>query len=143
MHVDAVLVLRRLVGEIVCEAEHAGELVPGLRIEIGVAAAGVDRPVTDADVRQARRIVGPDRDVAGDIGHVIVNAVVPAQRCDRQEISKAGHRVADAVEREDWNVPSGVANAPETVPAKDVSTRPYVPMAPTVSCPPNTGVAKV
>jgi hypothetical protein len=52
VHVDAVLVLGRLIGEIVGEAEHAGEFVPGLRIEIGVAAAGVDRPMPDADVRQ-------------------------------------------------------------------------------------------
>ena len=65
MHVDAVLILGRLVGEIVGEAEHAGELVSGLRIEIGIAAAGVDRAVPDADVRQARRIIGPDGYVAG------------------------------------------------------------------------------
>src|SRR5262249_20518309 len=51
VHVDAVLILRRLVGEIVGEAEHAGEFVPGLRVEIGVAAAGIDRPMPDADVR--------------------------------------------------------------------------------------------
>src|SRR5262245_15636802 len=50
MHVDAVLILRRLIGEIVGEAEHAGEFVPGLRIEIGVAAAGVDSAVPDADI---------------------------------------------------------------------------------------------
>jgi hypothetical protein len=40
MHVDAVLILRRLIGEIVGEAEHAREFVAGLRIEIGVARAG-------------------------------------------------------------------------------------------------------
>ena len=51
MHVDAVLILGRLIGEIVGEAEHAGEFVPGLGIEVGVAAAGVDRAVPDADIR--------------------------------------------------------------------------------------------
>src|SRR5262249_12864043 len=97
MHVDAVLILRRLVGEIVGEAEHAREFVPGLRIEIGVAAAGVDRPVPDADVRQARRVVGPDRDVSGDVSHVVMNARVPAQRRDRQDIAEASDRVADCI----------------------------------------------
>jgi hypothetical protein len=45
--------------------------------------------------------------------------------------------------RENGNVPSGVASAAETVPAKEVLSRPYSPTAPTVSCPPKTGVAKV
>ena len=35
VHVDAILILRRLIGEIVGETEHAREFVPGLRIEIG------------------------------------------------------------------------------------------------------------
>ena len=51
VHIDAILILRRLVGEVVGEAEHARELVPGLRIEIGITAAGVDRAMADADVR--------------------------------------------------------------------------------------------
>ena len=51
MHVDAVLILGRLVGEIVGEAEHARELMPGLRVELGVAAAGIDRAMPDADIR--------------------------------------------------------------------------------------------
>src|SRR6266508_711236 len=80
MHVDAVLVLGRLIGEIVGEAEHAGEFMPGLRIEIGVAAAAIDCPMSDADIREARRIVGSDRDVPGDVGHIVVNARTPAQR---------------------------------------------------------------
>src|SRR2546421_9282843 len=98
MHVDAVLILRRLIAEIVGKAKHAGELVPGLRIEIGVAAASVDRAMPDADVRQARRVIRPDRYVAGDIGHVVVNAVVPAQRRERPYIAETADRVADAVE---------------------------------------------
>jgi hypothetical protein len=57
MHVDTILILRRLVGEIVSEAEHAREFVPGLRIEIGVARAGIDRAMPDADVRHARRVI--------------------------------------------------------------------------------------
>src|SRR5262245_3618193 len=103
MHVDAVLILRRLVGEIVSEAEHAREFVPGLRIEIGVAAAGIDRAMPDADIREAGGVVGPDRYVAGYVGHVVVNARVPAQRRYRQDISEAVHRVhavAEAIEVE-------------------------------------------
>src|SRR5262249_44871298 len=41
VHVDAILVLSRGVYEIVCESEHRRSFVPGLRVEIGVAAAGV------------------------------------------------------------------------------------------------------
>src|SRR5262249_26154517 len=88
--------------EIVGEPEHAGEFMPGLRIEIGVAAASVDRAVTDADVGETRRVIGPHRYVAGDIGHVIVNAVVPAQRRYRQDICETGHRGADGVEAREW-----------------------------------------
>src|SRR6267142_5879850 len=51
VHVDAVLILRCSVLEIVGEAEHARKLMACLRIEIGVAAAGGDRAVSDAQVR--------------------------------------------------------------------------------------------
>ena len=79
MHVDAVLILRLSIFEIVGEAEHAREFVAGLRIKIGVTAAGVDRAVSDADIRQTRGLVSANRDVAGDIGRVVVDAGVPAQ----------------------------------------------------------------
>ena len=90
MHVDAVLVLRRLVEEVVGEAEHGGEFVPGLRIEVGVAAAGIDCAVADTQVRQPSGIVGSHRDIAGDVGHEVVNACVPAQRELRDGVAKAG-----------------------------------------------------
>src|SRR4029077_15989847 len=139
MHVDAVLILRRLVGEIVGEAEHAREFVAGLGIEIGIARAGIDRAVSDADVRHARRVIGADGYVAGDVGHVVVNAVIPAQRRDRPDITETGDRGDDGVaqrsptrvteslmvwKRETGNVPGGAASEPVTLPAKDVSTRP-------------------
>src|SRR5262249_9814401 len=73
MHVDAVLILGRLIGEIVGEAEHAREFVPGLRVEIGVATAGVDSAVPDADVRQSCRVVSPDRHIPHHVGHDVVN----------------------------------------------------------------------
>ncbi len=69
----------------------------GLRIEIGVAAAGVDRAVSDAQIRQAVGIVSADRYIAGDVGHVVVDARVPAQGELRHQIPKAPCRVADGV----------------------------------------------
>ena len=69
----------------------------GLRIEIGVAAAGVDRAVSDAYIRQARGLVSANRDVARDIGHVVVDAGVPAQLEHRRQIPKAPCRVAEGV----------------------------------------------
>src|SRR5215510_3569188 len=50
MHVDAVLVLRRLILQIVGKAQYGGEFMSRLRIEIGIAAAAVDRAVPDADI---------------------------------------------------------------------------------------------
>src|SRR5262249_23605245 len=80
MHVDAALILVRLIFEIVGKAENAREFVPGLRIEIGVAAAGIDRAVPEADIREAGRGVGPDPDIPPDISHVVLSAPLPAQR---------------------------------------------------------------
>jgi hypothetical protein len=51
----------------------------GLRIEIGVAAAAVDGAVSDANIRQAVGLISANRNVAGDVGHVVVDAGVPAQ----------------------------------------------------------------
>src|SRR5882724_6896380 len=79
VHIDAALILRISILEIVGESEHAGEFVAGLRIEIGVAAAGVDRAVSDAYIRQAIGLVSANRDVAGGVDHVVVDAGVPAQ----------------------------------------------------------------
>ena len=68
----------------------------GLRIEIGVAGAAVDRAVTDAKIGQPVRIVGADRNVAGDVGHHIVDAEIPAQRRLRNKIAEACHRIGPA-----------------------------------------------
>src|SRR5436309_12417337 len=97
MQIDAILVLSGSVLEIVGEAEHAGEFVAGLRIEIGVGAAGVDRAVSDSNIRQARGLVSANLDVAGDIGHEVVDAGVPAQCELRYQIPKSPCRVADGV----------------------------------------------
>ena len=97
----------------------------GLRIEIGVAAAGVDRAVSDANIRQARGLVSANRDVAGDIGHVVVDAGVPAQLEYRYQIPKAPCRVADGVgPREGSCCRTGVVATPDKVPARLVPTTP-------------------
>jgi hypothetical protein len=105
MHVDAVLILGRLIGRIVGEAEHAGEFVAGLLIEIRVAEPGIDRAVPDADIRQPGRVVGSDRYIPRDIDHVVVDARVPAQRELRDHVSETPHRVAEAVGAHEWEAP--------------------------------------
>ena len=50
----------------------------GLLIEIGVADAAVDGVVAETHICQIAGAVQADRDVAGQIGHVIVDAGVPA-----------------------------------------------------------------
>ena len=106
MRVDAVLVQRILVLEIVGEAEHAGEFPAGVRVEIGVAGARIQRLMTDAEIGEPVGIVSPDRDVAGDIGHDVVHAHVPAQVELRRQIAEsrdgfAGGSAAGKSERAD------------------------------------------
>ena len=54
MQVDAVAILQRVVHPAVGEARDRGQLMPGLRIEVGVAEAAVDRGVARAQVGEAR-----------------------------------------------------------------------------------------
>src|SRR6266404_1421460 len=63
------------VGSRLCAATTRTRL-PGLRIEIGVAAAGIDGAVPDADIRETGGVIGSDRYVSGDVRHPVVNAVV-------------------------------------------------------------------
>ena len=107
MHVDAVLILGGLVGEIVGEAQHARELVPSLRIEIGVADAGVDRAVPDADIRQEH----------GTIGAAIAQAVEA-----RHTVVIAGDRLSVDQARTHAERAGGLGN-------ERVTVRPVVPVA--------------
>src|SRR5262245_16999354 len=101
VHVDAVLIVGVRIFEVVSEAERGRELVPGLLIEIAVGTADVDRPVTDTKIGQTVWIVGPDRNVAGDVDHVIVDALVPPQRDHRNQVGETPRRVgAAATDRE-------------------------------------------
>jgi hypothetical protein len=67
VHIDAVRIIGRVIFDIRGEAEHRRKFVPGRLVEIGVPNAGIDRAVPDPDIRQACRLVGPDRDVSGPI----------------------------------------------------------------------------
>src|SRR5262249_3788731 len=53
---------------------HSVEQLAGLRIEISVADAAVDGAMAKADIREIAGTVQADRNVAGQINHVIVGA---------------------------------------------------------------------
>src|SRR6185437_16038924 len=59
--------------------------------------ACVDRSVPDAYIRQAVGLVRSNGYVAGDVGHVVVDAGIPPQRELWDQIAKAPRRIADAV----------------------------------------------
>ena len=70
----------------------------------GVAGlAGVECAVPYADIRQAGGVVGTDWDISREVGHVVVNAIVPTQRSHREHIPETPHRVADAVRPAEWD----------------------------------------
>jgi hypothetical protein len=94
MGVDAVLIVGVGIFEIIGDAEHCRELASGLRVEIGVAGAAVDRRMPDSDIGEPVRIVGSDRDIARQIGHVVVDAVIPLQGRLREDVSEGGQRFA-------------------------------------------------
>ena len=95
VEIDPVTVLRAGVLEVVGKAGNAREFVSGCRIEISVAAAGVDRAMTDADVGKPQRIIVADRSITCNINHVVVDALVPAQRRGRYDISIGGQRILE------------------------------------------------
>src|SRR6516162_8291247 len=64
------------------------ENLPRLLVEIGVAGAAVERAVPDADIREADRAVGADRNIAGQVGHDIVDTGIPTQRELRRQVPK-------------------------------------------------------
>lgn len=98
----------------------------GLRIEIGIAAAAaVDRAVPDANVRQAVGLVSANRDAAGDLGHVVVDAGVPAQGELRHHIRKAHVVSLMLSDREKVTLlPNGPVTTPDKFPPRLVPTTP-------------------
>jgi hypothetical protein len=96
MGVDAVLIIEIRIVEVVGEPADGGEFPSGLRIEIGVSGAAVDRPMPEAEIDDARRIVSTDRQVEHAVDHGVVKAVVPAQRRLHEHVAEACHGVAHA-----------------------------------------------
>ena len=68
----------------------------GLRIEIRIAEPSVDGPMAYAEIGQATRIIGSDREVTRQVNHEVVDAAVPAQRCRWIKIGESPPLVADA-----------------------------------------------
>ena len=95
MCVDAVGVSGGRIFEIAGEADRRREFVARLRVEIGVTDAAVDGAVADTQVGKIARMVEADRDVARYIGHVIVDAGIPAQRELRNQIAEAVGRLTE------------------------------------------------
>src|SRR5262249_45725525 len=77
VHVDAILVLSGGVYEVVGESKDRRSFMSGRLVEIGIAAASVDRPMPDPYICKTGRLVGADRDVSGNVGHEVVDASVP------------------------------------------------------------------
>src|SRR5262249_62129028 len=96
LNVDAILIVGARIFQIVSEAEGGRHLVPGLLIEIAVGTADIDRPVTDTKIGQTVWIVGPNRNVTGDVDHPIVDALVPTQRDHRNQVAETPQRVGTA-----------------------------------------------
>ena len=67
VEIDTVSVLRLGIFEIVRKPGNRREFVSGRRVEISIAASGVDRPIADAEILKPPRIVAGGRNVAGDI----------------------------------------------------------------------------
>ena len=72
----------------------------GSRVEIGVCAANVDRAVAKANVRQPVGIIAADGNVAADIGHDVVDALVPEELRGRIEVAAAPDRVRTKAEND-------------------------------------------
>ena len=96
MHVYAVLVLGVHVFEIVGEAKCRREFVSGLRIEVSVGAAGIDRIVADAEIGEPVWIVSSGRQIAGEVDQVVVDALIPAKIELRHQIAEAGDLIGSA-----------------------------------------------
>jgi hypothetical protein len=98
MEIDTVLILGGGIDEIVGQSGHRRKFIPGLLVEIGIAGAAVQRAVADADIREPGSVVGAGRNIAGQVGHDVMDAGIPAQRELRRQVPKTRHRVADRVE---------------------------------------------
>jgi hypothetical protein len=96
MHVDAVLVLRVGIFEIVGESKRRRKFLSGRWIKVRIGAAGVDCVMPNAEIHDPVGIVGPHSQVSRDVGHEVVNARIPAHIELRDQIGEAAHRFTKA-----------------------------------------------
>src|SRR5262249_61342696 len=91
--------------------------MPGLWIEVGVSTAEVDCSMSESDIRKASRVVGSNGNIARDVGHVVVDTRIPAQR-ERWMVSpNPGNQMSMLAGREDGvGAPAGRLRAPRGVP---------------------------
>src|SRR5262249_21530402 len=95
MKVDAVLVIRRCVFQIVGKASDGREFMSRRGVKVGVARARVRCPMPNAEIGKARRLVGANWNVAPPIDHEVMGALVPFQVYLRYHITKARHAAVD------------------------------------------------
>ena len=107
MHVDATLIVRGGVGEVVGEAQHARCFMAALGIEIGIAAARIDGAVTKTEIGQSAGAIGAKGNIAGDVSHVVIHPLVPTHSELGIDVAEAGHGVGDAVGPGEWQGPHG------------------------------------
>ncbi len=77
--IDAVLVVGVRIDEVVRGAHDDREFVPRLGVEIGVAHAAIHCDKAEAEIGESAGIIGAARDVACDIDHGVVDALIPFQ----------------------------------------------------------------
>ena len=73
MKIDATLILGGLVHKIIGEPRDCRKLMPGGRIEISIAAAGIDGAVPQAEIGQTHRVIITNRNISGNVGHEIID----------------------------------------------------------------------
>src|SRR5207245_1796324 len=73
MDIDAALIFGGGIDEVVSQSSHRRKFISRLFVEIGVAGPAVQRAVPDADIREAGHVVDADRNIAGQVGHDVVD----------------------------------------------------------------------
>ena len=142
MKVDAVLVVGVRVGEVVGEARDRGEFVIGGLIQVGVAGAGIDRSVPEAEIGKVGRIVCPTG--ISPVTYVMKLSTPLFQRrknCGYRSPTLVTESLMFSVRANGTGPNPGIVSVPVRFPITDVLTPPNTLIRPTEAWPPRTGVA--
>src|SRR2546421_10142904 len=96
MGVYAILVVEIWILEIVGNACDCRPFPSGLRVKVSVPTPAVDRHMAKAKIYQPIRVVSSDRKIDHSIDHVIVDALIPAQRRLEEYVPKGSSGIAHA-----------------------------------------------